>query len=73
VPDDEWGHRVHAIIQPLDPSHPPTAEELRAFCKSRLAAYKAPRTYEFVERLPRTEAGKLNRTLLGREREGGEG
>jgi bile acid-coenzyme A ligase len=73
VPDDEWGHRVHAIIQPLDPSRPPTAEELRAFCKSRLAAYKAPRTYEFVERLPRTEAGKLNRTLLGRERAGGKG
>jgi len=68
VPDDEWGQRVHAIIQPLDPANPPTAEELRDFCKARLAAYKAPKTYEFVERVPRTEAGKLNRTQLGEVR-----
>jgi bile acid-coenzyme A ligase len=70
VPDDEWGHRVHAIIQALDPAHPPTAEELRAFCKTRLASYKAPKTYEFVDQVPRTEAGKLNRTQLGQIRAG---
>jgi bile acid-coenzyme A ligase len=68
VPDDEWGHRVHAIIQPADPANPPSADELRAFCKERLVSYKAPKTYEFVERVPRTEAGKLNRTALGEER-----
>ncbi|HZP27893.1 MAG TPA: AMP-binding protein, partial [Acidimicrobiia bacterium] len=33
VPDDEWGHRVHAILQVADPAHPPSDEELRAFCK----------------------------------------
>jgi bile acid-coenzyme A ligase len=68
VPDAEWGHRVHAIVQPVDPAHPPTAGELREFCKGRLTAYKAPHTFEFVEALPRTEAGKLNRTALGLER-----
>src|SRR5688500_3902059 len=68
VPDEEWGHRVHAIIQPADPANPPSADELRAFCKERLVSYKAPKTYEFVDRVPRTEAGKLNRTALGEER-----
>ena len=68
VPDDEWGHRVHAIIQPADAANPPTSEELRAWCKERLASYKAPKTYEIVDRVPRTEAGKVNRTNLGEDR-----
>lgn len=68
VPDDEWGHRVHALLQVADSAHPPTPEELKAFCRDRLAAYKVPKTWEIVERVPRTEAGKLNRTDLGQAR-----
>ena len=68
VPDHEWGHRVHAIVQPVDPAAPPSPAELRRHCKSRLAPYKVPKTYEIVERMPRTEAGKVNRTDLGAER-----
>ena len=68
VPDDEWGHRVHAIVQPVDPAAPPSPAELRRHCKSRLAPYKVPKTYEVVERMPRTEAGKVNRTDIGAER-----
>ncbi len=68
VPDDEWGQRVHAIVQVVDPAHPPSDDDLRAFCKARLAGYKVPKTYEIVERVPRSEAGKLNRTDLGRAR-----
>jgi bile acid-coenzyme A ligase len=68
VPDDEWGHRVHAIIQVSDPENPPTTDALRSWCKDRLASYKAPKTYEIVDRVPRTDAGKLNRTELGAER-----
>ncbi len=70
VPDDEWGQRVHAILQVADPSHPPTDDELRAFCKGRIAAYKVPKTFEIVEQVPRSEAGKLNRTNLGQQRAG---
>lgn len=40
------------------------AEELREFCKSRLAPFKAPREIEFVTKLPRTETGKLQRYKL---------
>jgi len=68
VRDDEWGHRVHALIQAADPEHPPRAEKLRAWCKARLAAYKVPKTYEFVETLPRTEAGKINRSRVANSR-----
>jgi bile acid-coenzyme A ligase len=70
VPDDEWGQRVHAIVQVTDPANPPSPDELRAWCKDRLASYKVPKTFEVVERVPRTDAGKLNRTDLGSERAG---
>jgi bile acid-coenzyme A ligase len=68
VPDPEWGQRVHAIVQPRDPSAPPDPDELRSFCKQRLASYKVPKTYEVVERVTRTEAGKLNRNRLAAAR-----
>jgi bile acid-coenzyme A ligase len=68
VRDDEWGQRVHAIVQPVDAQHPPSAEALRSFCRERLSAYKVPKTYEIVAVLPRSEAGKLNRTALAEER-----
>ena len=65
VPDAEWGQRVHAIVAPTDLSNPPTTQELHAFCRERLAAYKVPKTFEFVAQIPRSEAGKLNRNAIG--------
>src|SRR3954453_6722063 len=38
--DAEWGRRVHAIIEATDHDHPPTENDVRAFAKERLAAYK---------------------------------
>jgi len=70
--DDEWGQRVHALIQPRDPASAPDAAELRDHCRDRLAPYKVPKSFETVDRLPRSEAGKLNRSALVRERGGGE-
>jgi 2-aminobenzoate-CoA ligase len=40
------------------------AEELRGFCKTQIAPFKAPREIEFVGALPRTETGKLQRYKL---------
>jgi bile acid-coenzyme A ligase len=68
LPDDEWGHRVHAIIEPVDPAHAPDEAELRAFCKEHLASYKVPKAFEMIDRLPRTSAGKINRSALAEER-----
>jgi len=48
-----------------------TARELQAFVKASIAPYKYPRAIEFVDALPRTETGKLQRYVL-RERTLGE-
>jgi acyl-CoA synthetase (AMP-forming)/AMP-acid ligase II len=63
VPDAEMGERVHAVAVPregvaLDP------DALDAWCRERLAGLKRPRSWAFVEALPRSEAGKLLRRVL---------
>ena len=68
LPDPEWGHRVHAIIEPTDPDAPPDPADLDAHARARLAAYKTPKAYEIVARIPRSDAGKINRGTLAAER-----
>jgi bile acid-coenzyme A ligase len=63
APDDEWGRRVHAVIETV-PGASVGEDELDAHCRARIAAYKVPRTYEFVDALPRNEAGKVRRSAL---------
>jgi bile acid-coenzyme A ligase len=62
--DPEWGRRVHAIIEPADPTAPPTQEDVVAYAKSRLAPYKVPKSIELVDAIPRSEATKVNRGRL---------
>jgi bile acid-coenzyme A ligase len=69
--DEEWGRRVHAIVQPMDPAAPVPADELIAWCRARLSPYKVPKSIELVDALPRSEAGKLNRAVLVAERDAG--
>jgi bile acid-coenzyme A ligase len=71
VPDEEWGRRVHAIIQPRDPAAPPSPSDLDTHTRERIAGWKAPKTYEFLVELPRNEAGKIRRSALAAERESG--
>jgi acyl-CoA synthetase (AMP-forming)/AMP-acid ligase II len=63
VPDDEWGERVHAIVQ-AKPGEVIDLAELRTFIEPRLAAYKRPREYEVRSELPRTDSGKLLKRVL---------
>lgn len=65
--DEEWGSRVHAVVQAADPTAPPMEEELRRHCRDRLAAYKVPKSFSLTAALPRNEAGKLNRSALAAE------
>ncbi len=63
VPSDEWGEAVKAVVT-LNPGHQPSealAADILAFTKSRVAGYKAPRSLDFVEELPRSPAGKIQR------------
>ena len=62
--DPEWGRRVHAIIEPADPSDPPRDDEVIVYANSRLAHYKVPKTIELVDAIPRSEATKVNRGRL---------
>lgn len=67
LPDEEWGHRVHAIVQPAKGVNLDEAEMI-TFAKERLASYKAPKTVEFIETMPRTDSMKINRSQLVEER-----
>ncbi|HEX2038681.1 MAG TPA: AMP-binding protein [Acidimicrobiales bacterium] len=68
LPDPDWGQKVHALVQPRAPEAAPSEAELRAFCRSRLARYKVPKSFEFVDILPRNDVGKLQRSALVAER-----
>ena len=66
VPDEYRGETVKAFVS-LRPGKTATAEELIAFAKERLAAYKYPRQVEFLDEVPKTVTGKLlRRELRGR-------
>ena len=68
MPDPDWGQRVHAIVQPRDPGNPPSDDELRDHCRALLAGYKVPKGFELIDEMPRTTAGKVNRSRLITER-----
>ena len=68
--DEEWGRRVHAIIEPADAADPPDFDEVRGYAKDRLAAYKAPKSIEIVDAIPRSAATKVNRGALVEARGG---
>ena len=61
LPDEEYGNRVHAIVQTTAPLPP---VELETFLAERLARYKRPRTYEFVMEPLRGDDGKVRRSAL---------
>jgi acyl-CoA synthetase (AMP-forming)/AMP-acid ligase II len=63
VPDDEWGERVHAAVQPR-PGQALTAEDVVGFAREHLAGYKVPRQVSFEREFPRDSAGKLVKRLL---------
>ena len=66
VPDPEFGEQVKAVVQPVDMAEagPALERELIAFCQSRLAKLKCPRTIDFEASLPRAESGKLYKRRL---------
>jgi long-chain acyl-CoA synthetase len=66
IPDPYRGETVKAWIV-LKPGETATADELKAFCKERLAAYKVPTHYEFRSELPKTTVGKILRRELVRQ------
>jgi acyl-CoA synthetase (AMP-forming)/AMP-acid ligase II len=67
IPDVRWGEAVHAVVvlQPGITEHATDlAETLRAWCKTRLAGYKCPRSIAFANALPMSAAGKVLKNAL---------
>jgi len=58
VPDDKWGEAVKAVIE-LKPGASADPDAIIALCKDRLGSVKAPKSVDFVERLPRSPVGKV--------------
>ncbi|WP_239590054.1 AMP-binding protein [Streptomyces aureoverticillatus] len=66
VPDEEWGHRVAAVVQTEAGvrGDDGLAARLVEHCRGALAGFKVPRVIEFRERVPRSAAGKVLRREL---------
>ena len=68
IPDDRLG-QVPAAYVVLQPGQAATESELIRFVKDTIANYKAPRAVFFLNALPRTPQGKVNKRVMGVERE----
>jgi long-chain acyl-CoA synthetase len=69
VPDEEWGHNVVALVQPVEgvTGGPGLSAELLAGCDRRLARFKHPKVIEYRAVLPRTPTGKMSRAKVREE------
>jgi len=63
VPHEKWGETPKALVV-RRPGHDTSEDALIAFCRDRLAHFKCPTSVEFVEALPRTATGKLQKFKL---------
>ncbi len=57
MPDERWGQRVAALLQPRGDKRP-TLEELQEHCRDKIAGYKVPRELILVKEVPRLPNGK---------------
>ena len=63
VPHDDWGEAVAAVVVPHDDSEV-SESDIKAFANERLADYKKPKSVEFVETIPKTPYGKMDKKAL---------
>ncbi|MEU0796916.1 hypothetical protein ABZ342_43220 [Amycolatopsis sp. NPDC005961] len=65
-PDEEWGQRVVAVVEPVPgvAGDDALAARLAEHCRAELAGFKTPKRFDFTDRLPRTESGKMMRRTL---------
>lgn len=63
VPDEHWGEVVKAVVVRKDGATL-TEDQVAAYVGERLASYKKPRVVQFMDELPMTPTGKVNRAVL---------
>ena len=64
VPDDKWGESVMAVVVRVPEAEGTSDDEIIAYCRDRLAAYKIPRSVTEIAALPRNPSGKILKTEL---------
>jgi len=63
IPDEEYGEKVAAFVLASEGARP-TEDALKAYLRQRLANFKVPRVFMFVDELPRDDSGKLMKRKL---------
>lgn len=63
VPDSYWVERVHAIVV-FKSGQSVTDKELKDFCKQHLSSYKSPKSFDFIDSLPKSPQGKILKRKL---------
>ena len=66
IPNQDFGEEVKAVVQPADGvmPGPALAEVLTSYARERLAGFKVPRSFDFIEEMPRLPTGKLYKRVL---------
>jgi fatty-acyl-CoA synthase len=64
VPDEKWGEQLAAVIRLNAGADRPSVEDLRAFCRAQMSAHKTPAYWSFVETMPVTPTGKIQKFVL---------
>jgi fatty-acyl-CoA synthase len=63
LPSERWGETPHAFVV-LRPGATASEDDLRAFLRDRIAHFKVPRGVTFVDALPKTATGKIQKFIL---------
>jgi long-chain acyl-CoA synthetase len=63
IPSERWGEEVKAVVA-LKPNAPQDPESILAWARERIAAYKVPKSVDFIPVLPRNPSGKILRREL---------
>jgi len=63
MPHEKWGEAPHAFVV-LKPGAPAAEDEIREFARGRLAHFKVPQWVSFVNELPKTATGKIQKFVL---------
>jgi acyl-CoA synthetase (AMP-forming)/AMP-acid ligase II len=75
APDERWGQRVAAIVEPRKGFDAPSLEEIQELCRKHVAGYKIPRELHVVDQVERAPSGKPDyrwaADVIGRSREAG--
>ena len=63
LPDEHWGERIHAVVSILA-GQAATEDELRIFCRDKIASYKLPKSIEIWQELPKGPTGKIQKRSI---------